>query len=100
MAGLSDLSLSKDAKQTEGSAVILLGEIEIFVEIPFDGEAEKARLEKAFADIQKQIGALEGRLSNKKYVENAPEKLVTESRDQLEKLQSEKEKIEVAIKQL
>lgn len=51
------------------------------------------------AGIQKQIGVIKGRLSNESYVAKAPEKLVSESRQQLEDLQAELATIESQIKQ-
>lgn len=47
------------------------------------------RLKERSEELSKQIAMLEGRLNNKSYVEKAPEKLVTESREQLESLKTE-----------
>ena len=44
----------------------------------------QARLESKLVDIRKQIANLETRLGNESYVANAPEKLVQESRAELE----------------
>ncbi len=55
--------------------------------IPLEGvvdiEAEIARLTKKIEQVEKSIGRLNGRLSNKKYVDNAPAKIVQETRDAL-----------------
>lgn len=44
----------------------------------------KGKLEERLADAESQIGKLEARLSNKSYVDNAPEAVVQQTRDQLE----------------
>ena len=48
-----------------------------------DIESEVTRLTKKIEQVAKSIGRLEGRLSNKKYVDNAPAKIVQETRDAL-----------------
>jgi valyl-tRNA synthetase len=44
----------------------------------------KGKLEERLTDTESQIGKLEARLSNKSYVDNAPEVVVQQTRDQLE----------------
>ena len=48
----------------------------------FDAEKEVARLERQRGKLQKDLGGLEGRLKNEKFVESAPEKVVAETREQ------------------
>jgi valyl-tRNA synthetase len=43
----------------------------------------KGKLEERLADARSQIGKLEARLSNKSYVDNAPEAVVQQTRDQM-----------------
>ena len=62
----------------EGHELLLSG-----LSAELDVEAETARLEKVIADKQKEVGGLNGRLSNKGYVDNAPPHLVEETRGQL-----------------
>lgn len=60
--------------------------------LSIDAEAAKEfvdRLHEKQATITRQIAALESRLSNEAYVAKAPEKLVQESREQLETLKNE-----------
>jgi len=54
-----------------------------------DAAAQRERLEKQIADLTRSIKALEGRLSNPGYVQKAPEKLVSETRAQLQSQQDE-----------
>lgn len=48
----------------------------------------RKNLEKRVKDIENQIKTLEGRLANESYVNNAPETVVTETREKLQEQQS------------
>ncbi|MFK7788819.1 MAG: class I tRNA ligase family protein, partial [Phycisphaeraceae bacterium] len=65
-----------------GSAAVLIGDVTVYLHDVVDAETEKARLEKLLTDKQRQVKTFEGRLSNDKYVNNAPAHLVQETRDQ------------------
>ncbi len=54
-----------------------------------DAEAETERLTRRKEELGKQIGNLNGRLANKKYVDKAPAHLVEETRNQLAESQAE-----------
>ncbi|MCW5753445.1 MAG: valine--tRNA ligase [Phycisphaeraceae bacterium] len=54
-----------------------------------DAEAEKSRLEKLIADLNKSVAALSGRLANPGYAQRAPAHLVQETRDELERKKAE-----------
>jgi len=62
-----------------------------------DVGAEQDRLTKKIGELQGQVGGLEGRLSNKGYVDNAPAHLVDETRAQLEALQADLEATRAAL---
>lgn len=51
------------------------------------------KLEARLADAREQIKRLEGRLQNKSYVENAPEKVVAQTKEQLEEQQKLEERL-------
>ena len=86
--GLKDLctvtSLIVGGKEGVSSTFVVSG-VTFF--IPLEGvvdiEAEIARLNKKIEQVEKSIGRLKSRLSNKKYVDNAPAKIVQETRDSL-----------------
>ncbi|WP_406735728.1 valine--tRNA ligase [Thioclava sp. GXIMD4215] len=65
-----------------------------------DVKAEKARLEKALAKIQKEIGGMEGRLKNPKFLEKADAEVIEETRGNLALRQEEADKIAAAVKRL
>jgi valyl-tRNA synthetase len=62
-----------------------------------DVGAEIGRLTKKATELKGQVGGLEGRLSNKGYVDNAPAKLVDETRAQLAALKADLEATEAAL---
>ena len=65
-----------------GAATVIVGDVTVYLHDVVDTEVEKERLEKALADKEKAVKMFDGRLSNKKYVDNAPAHLVQETRDQ------------------
>ncbi|MEM8870563.1 MAG: valine--tRNA ligase [Pseudomonadota bacterium] len=61
-----------------------------------DVAAEKSRLTKALAKLEKESGALAGKLNNQKFLANAPEDVVDEARSRLTDLEAELEKLQAA----
>jgi valyl-tRNA synthetase len=65
-----------------------------------DVDAEKARLEKTLAKLEKELGGLRGRLNNPKFVESAPEDVVEETRENLALREEEETKLRAALQRL
>jgi valyl-tRNA synthetase len=65
-----------------------------------DVDAEKARLEKTLAKLEKELGGLRGRLNNPKFVESAPEDVVEETRENLALRKEEEVKLRAALQRL
>ena len=61
-----------------------------------DLDAEKARLDKALDKLEKEMGGLMKKLSNEKFVANAPEEVVDEARARLDDLQSDTDTLKAA----
>lgn len=72
--------------------------------MPLDGiidiAEERARLQKAYDKLGKEIGGLKGRLNNPAFVASAPEEVVIEARANLEAREEEAAKIDMALKRL
>ena len=90
-------------------AAIPRGSISVAVQgalfaLPLEGvidvAAEKARLEKALAKIEKDLGGLRGRLANPKFVQNAAEEVIEETRENLARGEDEAARIAAAVKRL
>jgi valyl-tRNA synthetase len=65
-----------------------------------DAGAEKERLKKELASIEKSINGINGRLSNPGYTDKAPAHLVQQTRDQLVKLENDRDVTKSALDQL
>ena len=61
---------------------------------------EKARLQKSLDKLAKELGGLRGRLNNPKFVESAPEAVVTETRHNLAQREDEEAQLKVALARL
>ena len=61
---------------------------------------EKARLEKTLGKLAREIGGLNGRLNNPKFVASAPEEVVDEARENLAARQGEADKLQAALDRL
>ncbi|MEL7216577.1 MAG: class I tRNA ligase family protein, partial [Pseudomonadota bacterium] len=61
-----------------------------------DVAAETARLKKALAKLEKEVGGLKGKLSNEKFLAKAPEDVVAEQRERLGTAEGELAKLQMA----
>ena len=98
LARIDQLTLENEGEKITGAASDVINGIEIF--IPLDGlvdtEKEKARLEKEIKNIGGYIKGIEAKLSNKKFVSNAPDSVVDgekkkldEGKDKLNKMKEQ-----------
>ncbi|MEO0752544.1 MAG: valine--tRNA ligase [Pseudomonadota bacterium] len=65
-----------------------------------DVAEEKARLDKTLTKLSKELGGLRGRLNNPKFIDSAPEDVVTEARENLRLREEEDTKLRAALAQL
>mgnify|MGYP003641129146 FL=1 len=84
-----------DEEEAPMSATQLVGGMEVLV--PMAGliniEAEVARLNKELDKAAKEIGRLEGKLNNDKFVSNAPDDVVEKEKAKLSEAQSQQTKL-------
>jgi valyl-tRNA synthetase len=100
MARLSDISFADRAP--EGAVQLLVrGEV---AALPLKGlidlAAERARLDKEIAKADADIKRVDAKLSNEKFVANAPEEIVEEEKDKREAALARKAKILEAVERL
>jgi valyl-tRNA synthetase len=90
------------AQDAPPAATQLLGEMEIMVPLAglIDKNAEIARLEKELAKLQKETGRLQSKLSNEKFMGNAPPEVVEKERQKLAQYQQASTKLEAQRAQL
>ncbi|HEX8524471.1 MAG TPA: valine--tRNA ligase [Tepidisphaeraceae bacterium] len=72
---------------------VLAGGCEIYIEGLVDKAAEEQRNTKRREELNKQISALRGRLSNESYTKKAPPHLVKQTQDQLKEAEEELAKL-------
>ena len=95
-------SLEEASDLPKGSITVTVegGTFGLPLEGVIDIAAERARLEKTCAKAEKELGGITGRLSNAKFVESAPEEVVTEARDRAGILREDIARLQTAIAQL
>jgi valyl-tRNA synthetase len=95
-------TLSEAASAPKGS-IAVAAEGAAFA-IPLEGiidiAEERARLQKTYDKLAKEIGGLKGRINNPAFVASAPEEVVDEARANLEAREEEASKIKAALDRL
>ena len=86
LSKLETVTILKDGEQAPASATALVGEMEILIPMAglIDKDAELARITKAMEKIDKDVSRTRGKLSNDKFVSNAPEAVIEKERAKLE----------------
>lgn len=99
LAKCSELRVDTNIEKPEAALASVVREVEIFIELgdTIDLDAEKARLEKEAERLKNNIFGCEKKLSNERFVSNAPEAVVAKER---EKLASMKVSLEKVIKNI
>ena len=85
MAKLEDIRVLAADEEAPASSTTLVGEMEILIPMAglIDKEAELARIAKAMEKIDKDVQRTKGKLSNEKFVSNAPEAVIEKERAKL-----------------
>jgi valyl-tRNA synthetase len=100
LARLSEITLADQASKDS----VMLAMEDCAVNLPLAGiidiDAEKGRLDKAMAKLAKEIGGLQGKLANEKFLAKAPEAVVAENRDRLAVAEAEHDKLIAALARL
>lgn len=102
LAKVSALKASAPAGRPENCATAVAGNIEIFV--PLKGlinfEEEEKRLKKDIEKIDRELVALERKMSNKEFIERAPKEVVEKDKARLEELLQKKMKLEHGVERV
>ena len=90
------------AEAPPASAQTVLGEATLALPLEgvIDFAAERARIEKELSKLDGEIMRLEKKLSNEKFVANAPEAVVAEQREKLDDYKNQKAKMGEALERL
>ncbi|WP_417840324.1 valine--tRNA ligase [Terasakiella sp.] len=101
MARLGSIDLVDEAV-AHGCVQEVVGESTVFINVVdhMDVAAEKARLEKEIANLDKIIGGKEKKLANEKFVANAPADVVATERQKVQELSEKNAKFKEALARL
>lgn len=97
LARVEDIVL--DGEVTKGAAQIVVAETTYSLPLGalIDLDAEKARLEKAIGKVEGDLGKVNGKLNNEKFVANARPDVVAAERERLTELEGQKAKLNEAL---
>jgi valyl-tRNA synthetase len=104
LAKLESIELLQADAKIPASSTALFNHLEILVPVAglIDVEAELSRLDKEISKLENEKGRLSGKLSNKKFVDNAPEAIVAKEKEKLaaaeialEKLAQQKQELKL-----
>ncbi len=83
LAKVESVEFLADADEPPASATALMGDVRLLVPMKglIDVDAERARLDKQIAKTQAELNKANGKLSNEKFVNNAPPAVVTQEQE-------------------
>ena len=95
LSKLETVTILKDGEEAPASATALVGEMEILIPMAglIDKDAELARITKAMEKVDKDVSRTRGKLSNEKFVSNAPQAVIEKERTKLEEGEKQLEKL-------
>lgn len=102
MTKLDKLVVQAENEKPADAATVIFGELEIFVPLKglVDIDSELAKLEKQRQKAEAKLKQVNGKLSNEKFIANAPEKVVAGEREKKEGLEATLAKITEAEERL
>ncbi|WP_432460940.1 MULTISPECIES: valine--tRNA ligase [unclassified Agarivorans] len=95
LAKLESTSLLAEGEASPASATALLGDMELLIPMAglIDKEAELTRIGKQLEKLDKDLAKVAGKLSNQKFVANAPEQVIAKERAKLAEMDKAKAKL-------
>lgn len=91
----SEVNVSLNAEKPKNCLASVVREVEVFLILDgsIDLDKEKERLQKEITRLENNITGVEKKLSNEKFVANAPEKVVAYEREKLESMNESLKKV-------
>jgi valyl-tRNA synthetase len=100
LAKCESLRITDNKPDSSVSTVSLLGEIGVIVEGLIDIDQEKEKLQKEIDRISGQIKGIEKKLSNERFVNNAPENVVQMERKKMSDMKTKVDTLKESIESL
>ena len=98
--GINELEILDKGEKLPDAIYTAVGDIEIYLLGSVDEAKEKARIEKEISNLEKMIASTDVRLSNKEFIEKAPEVIVKKEKEKLAGWRSELNKLKEQLNQL
>ncbi len=96
---VESITIAESLQKPPSSAEAVIGDLAIYIPLAevIDLDAEKARLSKRHQQTVKDVAAAQKTLDNPNFIERAPENVVAQKRDLLNRLLIEQEKLERSL---
>jgi len=91
--GIAELEVKASGPKIEQEIYIPFGQMEIYLIGGIDKDKEEKRLEKESGNLEKLIASMEKKLSNKEFLDKAPEAIVKKEKEKLKTWQDDLEKL-------
>ncbi|MDY3006435.1 valine--tRNA ligase [Anaerococcus porci] len=97
-----EISIIAEDKEVEDAVNLIFNDFKIYIPLEnlIDYDKERKRLRDEIKNIESEIKRAEGKLNNQGFVSKAPEKVVNEEREKLEKYQDLLEKTKESYKEI
>ena len=102
LARLESIQINKLSTKPINSIGFVEGGVDVYIDIEgiIDLEKEKTRLEQETREISEYMSSLEKKLSNKQFVDNAPEEVVVKEKEKYEEAKQKGEKLKKQLNNL
>ena len=99
LAKLESVTFVAEGKETPASVTALVGELELLIPMAglIDAEAELTRLAKQLEKAKKELDKVSGKLSNERFVSNAPEAVIIKEKAKQAEYQTTCDKLNAQI---
>jgi valyl-tRNA synthetase len=99
LSGVDKIDIGVDIERPTFASTIVSGNyvIDVSLEGVVDPVLEKGRLDAEVEKVKKELSFVDGKLSNEKFIQKAPEEVIAKERDKKEKLVFKKDELENRI---
>ena len=102
LANLGTLDIKENGEKIEKAFSTFVGDLEIYLPLAdlIDFDAEIKRITKEITELESYFASLEKKLSNKAFVQNAPEEIIQKERSKMDETQQKMEKLKKQLLEL
>jgi len=100
LARLSEVTIDEKALPQADSPVSIVGDFRLMLKVEIDVASERERLTKERARLQAEAEKSQGKLGNPNFVERAPQQIVAQERERLERVTETLKKVDEQLQRL